>query len=177
MFLRLFLFLALFFSFSFAYNDNILQFEAKIFPKLLLGDKDLSNKISNNQIKITVLYLDFDRFAAVNIKNMIESNYANIQGKKIIVELIEYKNFNPSNAQSAAYLFLLNDDRAQVSFIASVLARQERITFAYSTNFLDLGVLFSLEVRNKIFITCNFNVLKSSHIELENSILKLVKFQ
>jgi hypothetical protein len=175
--MRLFFFLTLLFSLSFAYNEDILQFEAKIFPKLILADKDLSSKIINNQIKITILCVEFDRSAAFNLKSMIERNYSALQGKKIVVEVLEYKNFSPEKEMSSAYLFLPSDDRARVSFIASVLAKQKRLTFAYSNDYLEMGVLFSLEIRNKIYITCNFNLLKQSHIELDNSILRLVKFQ
>lgn len=177
MIFRLFLF-HLFTIFSFAngvYNQNILDIQAKVFPKIIIADNNLEKKLINNKIDLIILYEDIDYTTAQILKDKIEKNYETLKDYKLEVKLLKYDKFKSDNF-STAYYFLLGN-KEKIIQISNILSKNSRLSFAYDDDYLDFGVIFGLKISQKIDIFLNLQSLKNSKIELQNSIFNLVKIK
>ena len=154
------------------YDSNLLDFQAKVFPKIIISDNDLKSKLLENKVVLTILYEDIDFNTAQNLKENIEKNHKTLKEYSLEVNLLRYDDFESSNI-STAYFFLLGK-KDDISRISSNLIQNSRLSFAYDDNYLDFGVIFGLKIRQKIDIFLNLQNLKGSEIELQNSIFNVV---
>ncbi|OCL82463.1 hypothetical protein [Arcobacter porcinus] len=154
------------------YNTNLLDFQAKVFPKIIIADNNLENKLINNKILLTILYDDIDLNSAQNLKEMLEENYITLKDFTFEVNLIRYNDFLSSNI-STAYFFLLGK-KDKIVQITELLSKNARLSFAYDDNYLDFGVIFGLKISSKVNIFLKLQNLKDSGIELQNSIFNIV---
>ena len=157
------------------YNPNLIDFHAKVFPKIIISDNAFEHKLVKNKIILTILYEDIDLITAQILKEKIESNYENLKDYKIEVSLMKYDNFIATNL-STAYYFLLGK-KENIEQISQILSSNSRFTFAYDNSYLDLGVIFGLSITSKVDIFLNLEALKNSKIELQNSIFSVVKIR
>ncbi|MDD2790422.1 MAG: hypothetical protein PHU40_07130 [Sulfurimonas sp.] len=154
------------------YNQNILNIQAKVFPKIILSDNHLEDKLQDNSVVLTILYEEIDANAAQILKKSIEKNYPSLKNYKLEVILTKYNDFK-SDRLSSSYFFLLGDTK-QITQISNVLTTKSRLSFAYDDRYLDFGVIFGLKMSSKIDILLNLKKLKESKIELQNSIFNVV---
>lgn len=157
------------------YNPNILDFQAKVFPKIVALDNKIENKLVDNSIVFTILYEDIDLNTAQILKDKIEKNYTNLKNYKLEVKLQEYNSFVEYDL-STAYCFLLGKKEVILE-ISTVLSKNSRLSFAYNYDYLDFGVIFGLKIGQKVDIFLKFENLKKSKIELQNSIFNLVNLR
>lgn len=157
------------------YNSNLLDFQAKVFPKIIVSDNNLENKLFENKVIFTILYEEIDFNTAQILKDKIEKNYKTLKDYKLEVKLTKYDEFESSNL-STAYFFLLGK-KDKVSQIVNILSNNNCLSFAYDDRYLDFGVIFGLKITSKIDIFLNLQALKNSKIELQNSILNVVKIR
>ena len=160
-----------------AYNLDILALQAKVFPKVILTDVDITQKTLNNQLIITILYEEIDTKIAVQFQKMIQNNYKSLKGLVVIVRLLPYQDFSKQKDLSSAYFFLLSDKRDQIAELANSLTNEHRLTFCYDETYLDYGVIMGLDIRGRVSLSLNLKTLKKSKIQLENSIFKVVKIK
>lgn len=176
------LFLFLFFTIASLYGDdiydlNILNLQAKVFPKIILSDSDIAKKTTNNTIIITILYTEIDKQTALKFQKMIQNNYQNLKDFGVSVELQKYQDFLYTKEVSSAYIFLLGESNEQIKSIAKTVTSNNRLSFSYDAEYLDYGVIMGLEVKAKVSLTININTLKQSQIKLDNSIFKVAKIR
>ncbi|WP_323592096.1 hypothetical protein [Aliarcobacter butzleri] len=157
------------------YNENILDIQAKVFPKIIIADNNLENKLIDNKIALTILYEDIDYTTVQILKDKIEKNYETLKDYKLEVKLLKYDEFK-SSSFSTAYYFLLGN-KEKIIQISNILSKNSRLSFAYDDNYLDFGVILGLKISQKIDIFLNLQSLKDSKIELQNSIFNLVKIK
>lgn len=157
------------------YNENILNIQAKVFPKIILSDNQLGDKLQENKIVLTILYEDIDLNTAQILKEKIEKNYPLLKNNRLEVRLTKYSDFQ-SHKLTTAYYFLLGEKQTVVQ-IANILSQNSRLSFAYDDRYLDFGVIFGLKMSSQIDIFLNLQILKDSKIELQNSIFNVVKFR
>ncbi|RBQ26406.1 MULTISPECIES: hypothetical protein [Arcobacteraceae] len=177
MIFRLFLF-NLFTIFLFAngvYNPNLLDIQSKVFPKIIIADNNLENKLIDNKIILTIMYEDIDYNTAQILKDKIEKNYESLKDYKLEVKILKYDEFK-SDSFSTAYYFLLGN-KEKITQIITILSKNSCLSFAYDDNYLNFGVIFGLKISQKIDIFLNLQSLKNSKIELQNSIFNLVKIK
>ncbi|MDX9743683.1 MAG: hypothetical protein RBT59_07705 [Arcobacteraceae bacterium] len=155
------------------YNLNVLSIEAKVFPKIILTDADITKKTSNNQFVITILYEEIDTKTATQFQKMIQNNYKNLKGLDLIVRLLQYKDFALHKDLSSAYFFLLTDNSDQLRVVANSLINEHRLTFCYDETYLNYGVIMGLDISKRVSLSLNIMNLKKSKLNLENSIFKV----
>lgn len=155
-----------------AYNSSLLDFQTKVFPKIVISDSNIEKKLINDNIVFTILYEEIDLNTAQIIKEKIENNYTNLKEYNVEVKLQKYDTFMENNL-SSAYYFLLGK-REKISQISQILTQNSRLSFAYDDRYLDLGVIFSLKIGQKVDIILKLEALKKSKIELQNSIFNVV---
>lgn len=171
-----FLFLATTLIANSIYNSNLLNIQAKVYPKIIISDKNVENKIQNNKITLTIFYEDIDYNTALVLKDKIETNYKSLKEMSFLVNLTNIHDFDKKAPLSTAYYFLLGD-RNKMSSISHFLALNNRLTFSYDDTYLENGVIFSLKINAQIDLFLNLKNLKESKIELENSIFNAVKIR
>ena len=160
-----------------AYNLSVLGLQAKVFPKVMLTDTEITQKTLNNQLVITILYEEIDIKTAMQFQKMIQNNYKSLKGLEVIVRLLQYQNFPQQKDLSSAYFFLLSDNNDQMTMVANSLTNEHRLTFCYDETYLDYGVIMGLDIRERVSLSLNLKTLKKSNIKLENSIFKVVKIK
>ncbi len=153
------------------YNINFLDFQAKVFPKIILLDNNFEDKLLENSVVLTILYEEID----YSLKDKIEKEYKSLKDYNLKVNSLKYSEFN-RNKLSTAYILLLGKDE-KILEISKILSSNSRLTFAYDNSYLDLGVIFGLSITSKVDILLNIEALKNSKIELQNSIFSVVKIR
>ena len=157
------------------YNINFLDFQAKVFPKIILLDNNFEDKLLENSVVLTILYEEIDYSVVEILKDKIEKEYISLKDYNLKVNSLKYSEFN-RNKLSTAYILLLGKDE-KILEISKILSSNNRLTFAYDNNYLDLGVIFGLSITSKVDILLNIEALKNSKIELQNSIFSVVKIR
>lgn len=175
-FLYLLLFLSISLSANSSYDLNLLTLQSKVFPKVILADNNISLKLVDNKIKITILYEEIDTLIAKNLKKSIEQNYSKLKDFNLDVELVEYQSFSKENHLSSAYFFLFGK-KENIIEISDFIIKNNRLSFSYEKNYIDLGVVFALEISSTVSLLLNLNSLKLSKLDLENSIFKVTKIR
>ena len=157
------------------YNINFLDFQAKVFPKIILLDNNFEDKLLENSVVLTILYEEIDYSVVEILKDKIEKEYKSLKDYNLKVNSLKYSEFN-ANKLSTAYILLLGKDE-KILEISKILSSNNRLTFAYDNSYLDLGVIFGLSITSKVDILLNIEALKNSKIELQNSIFSVVKIR
>lgn len=174
--LLLFFFLLSILNANGIYNSNILDIQGKVFPKMIILDKNIEKKTLEEKIVFTILYENIDINTAFLLKERIEKNYNELKNFDLIVKLKRFDDFNEKEPLSTAYYFLIGD-KNKIIKINDFLILNSRLTFSYDDTYLDSGIIFSLKQSFKIDLFLNLQSLKNSKIELENSIFNLVKIR
>lgn len=156
------------------YNSNLLDIQAKVYPKIIISDKDVEKKTFEEEIIFTIFYEDIDYNTALILKDKIEKNYKSLKDINLFVKLKRIGDFDKKEPLSTAYYFLLGD-KNQISLISNFLVTNNRLTFSYDDTYLEFGVIFSLKINSQIDLFLNLQELRNSKIELENSIFNAVK--
>ncbi len=158
-----------------AYDEKILNLHSKVFPKIILTDKKLNEKLLDEHIIISILYEKVDKDKALELKKAIKKNYPTLNGKNMLVELRTYSNLD-KNLSATAY-YMLRSDKEEILKASSLINKVNRISFSYDNKYLDYGVVMSLHIGKKVSPFINIKALKKSKIELNNNIFKVAKIK
>lgn len=170
------LFLSLFLSvFADPYTTGMIDIHAKVFPKILLSDTKIDDKLVNGSIKIIILYTEEDINVANKLKAQMIHLYPLLKEHPFHVVLKEYKQFDPAE-DATAYYELLGDKKNIISVNKSA-QKNSRITFSYDSDYLEYGTLMSLYVSNKVSPYLSTEALKQSNIILDNIIYKIARIK
>ena len=91
------------------YNINFLDFQAKVFPKIILLDNNFEDKLLENSVVLTILYEEIDYSVVESLKDKIEKEYKSLKDYNLKVTSLKYSEFN-TNKLSTAYILLLGKD-------------------------------------------------------------------
>ncbi len=146
------------------YNINFLDFQAKVFPKIILLDNNFEDKLLENSVVLTILYEEIDYRVVEILKDKIEKEYKSLKDYNLKVNSLKYSEFN-RNKLSTAYILLLGKDE-KILEISKILSSNNRLTFAYDNSYLDLGVIFGLSITSKVSLLLEDKILDISNIFL-----------
>lgn len=140
--------------FGAGYDTMLLSAHAKLFPKIVMLDKNLEKKLIEGKVRIVIVSGSKDVQAAQELKSMIATGY---QGKlmqySLNVETVDVAALNDANEASAYYLLSLSD--AQIQKVLKIAKKGNSMTFAYDINALSEGVLISVRVETRTTIYFN----------------------
>ncbi|MDD5372284.1 MAG: hypothetical protein PHO62_02535 [Sulfurimonas sp.] len=162
------------FVYAFSYNDILLKSQASIFPKIILLDKKLNNKLIDGKIVYTIVYEKDDYDTALEISKFMDAYYKGYFNEYIYkINLVEFSNL--SNETEASAIYVLNSDK-YIKKTAEVAKRKGIVTFAYDINNLKNGLLFSLMLEKSSVLYLNKESLNNQAINFVDSLYLIVKF-
>lgn len=172
----LILLLSLFFgALADSYTTGMIDIQARIFPKIVLSDTKIEDKLVNGSIKIIILYSEEDIKVANLLKAQMLHFYPLLKEHPFHIELKEYPQFDP--AENATAYYELFGDKKSIQSVNKTAQKNSRITFSYDSDYLDYGTLMSLHVSNKVSPYISTEVLKQSNIVLDTIIYKIAKIK
>lgn len=170
----LLLFILVNFSYGYTYNKLLLKAQASIFPKIIMLDKKIDDKLIDGEIVYTIVYEKNDYYTALEIGEFIESNYRQSRSKySYKINLVEFSNFSDETQATAVYV--LNSNK-YIKKIAQSATRKGIISFAYDMNNLKQGILFSLMLEKSTVLYLNKENLNAKGIDFVDSLYQIVNF-
>ncbi len=170
------LFFLIFATFAYGYNyDNLLlKAQASIFPKIMLLDKKLENKLVDGKIVYTIVYEKNDYNTALEINKFIDENYkGHFNEYAYKINLVEFSDLSSMTQASAVYT--LNSDK-HIKKVADFAKEKGIVAFSYDVKNLKTGLLFSLVLEKSTVLYMNKENLYIQKIDFVDSLLQMVKF-
>ncbi|WP_345980982.1 hypothetical protein [Sulfurimonas sp. HSL3-2] len=171
----LFIYLALVsLAFAHNYDDVLLKAQASIFPKILLLDKKLDNKLIDGKIVYTIVYNNSDYNVALEIGKYIDLKYKGyLDTYSYTLNFVECSKFSEDTKASAIYILNVN---GCVKKIADIAKEKGVISFSYDIMDLKEGIMFSLLIEQSTILYLNKDTLGTQKIDFVDSLLQIVKF-
>lgn len=161
-------------AFAYSYNALLLKAQTAIFPKILLLDKKLTEKLIDDKILFSVIYEKSDLFTALEVRELLMAHYGKTLDKyPFEIKMIEYSEVSPDIKSTAIYL--LNSGR-DMRKLAGTAMEKGVITFVYDNANLKEGFLFSLMIEKSTVIYLNKNVLQNSDVDFVDALYQIVRF-
>ena len=159
---------------AYDYDPLLMRAQASIFPKIILLDKDLKQKLASDQVVISILYSASEKDTAVKLKDLIEKQYKHNLGKqKLTIDLIDFNNFNESST-STAYFLLKGADKYHNKVTAHA-AKKQRLAFSYDYKDFKTNALVSVLMKEKTYIYLNKSAIHDYDIKFLPLFYKIVK--
>ncbi|EQB40442.1 hypothetical protein M947_01195 [Sulfurimonas hongkongensis] len=161
-------------AYGYSYSDILLKAQASIFPKILLLDKNLKNKLIDGKVVYTIAYGKNDLHIAQEISEFIDKNFEGYFDKYLYeINLVEFSDL--SNDTKASAIYTLNSDQ-HISKVAKVAKEKGVIAFSYDIQNLKKGLLFSLMLEKSTVLYLNKEDLNKTKIDFVDSLLQMVTF-
>ncbi|WP_200763934.1 hypothetical protein [Nitrosophilus alvini] len=162
------------FLFGYNYNELLLKAQASLFPKLLLLDKKLNEKLVNGSIVYTIVYNENDEYTALEVRNMIVKYHDHQLGNyNFSINMVKYSEISYDFDSTAVYA--LNSAEEDMSRLGYIVLSKGIISFAYDIKNLKYGFLFSLMIENTTVIYMNKNTLKLYKTDFIDELYHLVR--
>ena len=162
-------------SLTFADHDPLLlKAQATIYPKIVMLDKDLEDKIKEDTIVIAIVTEKGGHDSAVAMKNLIDQEYkSNLGEKNLTIRTQFFEEFNNEDP-ATAYILIGGaiDDHYKVTQYAST---HNRVAFSYDYKDIKNNFLVSLFVKEKTYIYLNKKALVDYDIKFLPLFYKIVK--
>ncbi len=160
--------------YAYDYDPLLMRAQATIFPKIILLDKNLEQKVDDNKVVVSVLYGAGERQAAEKIRTLINEQYKNNLGRRELdVRLIDYAQFH-EDYPSTAY-FLLKGAREQRDKVTRYASSQKRLVFCYDYRDFENNALVSVLMKEKTYIYLNKSAIHDYDIKFLPLFYKIVK--
>lgn len=161
-------------AFGFNYNNVLLNAQVSIFPRILLLDKEIEKKLVDSKIVFTVVYENRDRDAALDIAKKIDESYKGMFDKyEYIVNLVKFSEL--TNDTRATAFYTLNSSKS-IEKVSNIAKEKGIIAFAYDTDNLKEGLLFSLMFEKSTVLYLNKESLLANKIDFVDSLYQIVRF-
>ncbi|ADN08445.1 hypothetical protein [Sulfurimonas autotrophica] len=171
----LFYFLLVQLLFGYNYDDLLLKAQASIFPKIMLLDKKIENKLVKNKIIYTIVYDGSDYQTALHVKKYIETTFKGRFDKyPYEIHLVDFSHLSTDTKASAFYV--LKSSTKNIQKAAKIAYEKRIISFSYDINNLKYGLLFSLIIENSTVLYLNKEYLHIKNIDFGDFLLQMVKF-
>lgn len=158
--------------FSFEYDSLVMRAQASIFPKLILLDKNIASKTSDDSILISIVYNDNERLEAIEVKELIDKKYkGGISNYKLNIKLANINDISYSEKSSAYYILNAKGKEALIRHAIDT----KTICFSYSSLDFKHKSLLSVSLKEKTYIYLNGEALKEYKINFIPIVYKIVK--
>jgi len=162
------------FVFGYNYDEVLLKAQASIFPKIILLDKKIENKLIDGKIVYTIVYDKTDYYTALSIEKYINKNFnGKLDKYNYKINLVDFKDFSEQTEASAIYVLNLNE---HIEKIATVASNKGVISFSYDINNLKRGLMFSLVIEKSTVLYLEKENLHTTKVEFVDALLQMVRF-
>jgi len=156
------------------YNEVLLKAQASIFPKIVLLDKKLSNKLIDGKIVYTIVYDKNDYQTALDIRKFIDESYdGHFDEYEYKISLVEFSDL--SNETQASAIYVLNTSM-NMQKVAKIVKEKGVVAFSYDLENLKQVLLFSLLLEKSTVLYLNKENLDTQKVDFLDSLLQIVKF-
>ncbi len=164
------------FLFGYEYNELTLKAQATVFPKLLLLDQDISKKLVDNEVLLSIVYQKSDYREALRIKEFIEKQFAGTLGKyKFHITTQAYEEVHEGIKPTAYYI--LNAEDSKMQEVAQRGIDENLIVYTYDKQNFKNSILISLAIKDSTIIYLNKEMLKSYKINFLDALYQIVKLE
>ena len=161
-------------AFGYNYDDLLLKAQASIFPKIILLDKKIEDKLIDNKIVYTIVYNKSDYLTALSIEKFIDKKFQGyLDTYNYKINLVDFTSFSETTEASAVYVLNLKE---HIEKIATVAKEKGIISFSYDINNLKKGLMFSLVIEKSTVLYLQKENLYSKNIDFVDALLQMVRF-
>jgi uncharacterized protein (DUF1786 family) len=161
--------------FGYEYDRLLLRAQSNIFPKLLLLDKHLAKKVSDNEIVFCIVHHPSDRIKSEKIKDMLKEKFGQkLEKYKFKVILKEFDDVKEDDKVNAYYI--LQGSYEKVEKISNIAKKNKIPTFSYDPLYFKEDVLISMTIQNSSTIYLNKKILKQYDIDFIDIFYQTVRF-
>ena len=161
--------------FGYNYDDLVLKAQSSIFPKIMLLDKKVQNKLIDNKIIYTIVYDTSDYEMALHVKEYINTTFKGHFDKySYKINLVDFSHLSPNTEASALYVLKSSTDNIKKA--ADIAFQKGIISFSYDVNNLKDGLVLSLMIEKSTILYLNKKYLHAKNIDFIDSLLSMVKF-
>ena len=170
----------LFLYFSFAqlllaynYDDLLLKAQSSIFPKIMLLDKKVKNKLVENKLVYTIVYDNNDYETALHVKDYIDTSFQwHFDKYPYTINIVDFENIT-SNTKASAF-YVLKSSKTNIQKVGDIAKKKGVIAFSYDISNLKYGLLLSLIIEKSTVIYLNKDNL-TSDIDFVDFLFQMVK--
>lgn len=160
--------------FAVEYDSLLMRAQASVFPKIMLLDKDIDNKMISGAVVLSIVYSSDELLLAKDFKEFINKEFKGKLGEhKFEIELVHIDEVTKSTNSSAYFLFSTSHSTKQEVISRSI--EQQRICFSYNYKDFNNKVLISLFVKEKTYIYLNKSVLHDYGVNFIPIFYKIAK--
>jgi hypothetical protein len=153
------------------YNPFLLRVQASIFPKIILLDKQLGDKMINSEIVINIVAIKEDMEIAEVLRKAINEKHKNTLGdKKFRVVITEFNDFD----RKATAFILLQGSKDLYEPVVEHAANRGLIVFSHNYLELSNNALISLFVKEKTYVYLNKSVTQLYDVKFSPIFYKIV---
>lgn len=159
--------------FGYSYNDLVIKAQSSIFPKILLLDKKLYDKLVDGKIVYTIVCEASDYHRAQTLRDAMNRQYQNRLGDyPFEVRILLFSKLTPKTRATAIYA--LNSETG-IDKVTDLVKTSGYMTFAYDIVNLQHGVLLSLMVEKSTVIYLNKKGLQTHNVDFVKSLYQIVR--
>ena len=160
--------------FAYSYNELLLKAQTSLFPKILLLDEHLQNKLVDGKIVYLVVYEENDVFSAVKVTELLEESFkARLDEYDFEVRMLRFEEID-ANVEATA-IYALNSE-LHIGRLAEIAQEKGIVTFAYDIAYLKKGLLLSLMVEKSTVLYLARPYLAKYRIEFVDVLYQIVRF-
>jgi hypothetical protein len=152
------------------YDNLLIDAQIKLYPKLILLDKNHNKKTINNKIHITIVHHHSDYQKALEIKRKIEKTHP-----VVTAEIKEFSQID-NNLKSSA-LYILKGEDKDIEKVTKIASKKHIPTFSYDIEDLKHNCLISLYIEQTPVIYFNNKVHKKYGINFSDLFYQIVRFK
>ncbi len=175
--MKIFIFITLLLTniaYGYSYNELLLKAQSAIFPKILLLDKKLGEKLVDGKIVYLIVYEQSDHDTALNVRRQIQQQFDHkLEQYTFEVKLVKYKDI--SDDLQATAIYALNSQE-HLKSLANIAISKGIVTFSYDIANLENGLLLSLMVEKFTILYLNKNMLQNYQVDFVDSLYQIVRF-
>ena len=155
------------------YNSLLIRAQVSIFPKIIMLDESVADKLVDNAIALHLVYRPEDKKGAERVRQLIEAHYGDKIGQyKLKVTLV---GASSKDHKLATAYYLLNVGASALSDITDLASKNKRIAFSYNHKQLENDALISLQLREKVYIYLSKKQLSKYDIRFQSVFYNIVK--
>ncbi|OHE04766.1 MAG: hypothetical protein A2513_00360 [Sulfurimonas sp. RIFOXYD12_FULL_33_39] len=161
-------------AFAYNYDDVLLKAQASIFPKIMLLDKKVEDKLIRGEIVYTIVYDKYDYNKALEVGGYINETYKGYFHKyKYKINFVDVLELSDKTEASAIYVLNVEKETQKVADIAK---KKGVISFSYDIGNLKNGLMFSLVIEKSTVLYLKKENLYNQKVEFVDSLLQIVRF-
>lgn len=160
--------------FSRQYDETLLSIEAKLFPKIVVLEQHIKQKVSSH-LSFVIITQEIDQEIAQDFKSKILEAYPDkLLNKKIQIEIKSIDDVLDRNLDAIIFLHV---EKEKLASLTSWTNRHNIVTLSYDSIDLDYGVVASIYIGKSTKPYLNTSVIKKYNFIFDSYLLRLSKFK